>query len=275
MTTELAAWSEKQRLYFIERLLFWKGSINRRDLCGHFGTSPPQATNDIVKYTTMNPGACTYNVRSKRYEATEDMVPVLLEPDFGEDHRQLGAAGSPEGVEDFVVRPDHPVRIANTKLFRQLSLAAHRKHCLDVRYWSVSTGSAARRAISPRTFGHDGLRWHVRAYCHNHGEFRDFNIGRMKDAQKPRICPEAEKVDAAWHTWLRLHIRPNPQLEANQRRALEMDYGMKRGKMVVPVREAMALYTRRRLGFVKNDSDLPQLNETKQLEWFGMDRKQP
>jgi hypothetical protein len=66
-STPIAAWSEQQRLLFVERLLFWRGTINRRDLCDYFGISLPQATNDLVAYSSLNPGACQYDVRRKCY----------------------------------------------------------------------------------------------------------------------------------------------------------------------------------------------------------------
>ncbi len=269
MTTDLSAWSERQRLLFIERLLYWKGCINRRDLRDHFGISPPQATNDLVKYTTLNPGACAYNVRSKRYEVTADMAPLLIEPDFGTDMAALGAAAYPDGVEDFVCRPDYPQRTFGTALLRQLCLAAHCGYCIDMCYWSVNSGSSSWRTISPLAFGCDGLRWHVRAFCHKRKDFRDFNIGRIEALRDPRVRPESVGVDTAWHAWLRLDIRPNPRLNAATQKAMAMDYAMKDGVLHIYVREAMALYTQRRLGFVREPKKLPMLNEMEHLEWFA------
>ena len=54
MSSDISLWSERQRLRFIERVLFWRGYINRRDLMAFFGISAPQATNDLVNYSTRN-----------------------------------------------------------------------------------------------------------------------------------------------------------------------------------------------------------------------------
>ena len=270
MTTEISHWSERQRLHFIERILFWRGYINRRDLVDFYGISPPQATNDLVNYQTRNPGGCLYNVRSKRYESTADMKMVLLEPDFGADMSAIHTAMRwDEGIE-FVLEPDRPQRIAPVDYLRTLSLAAHRKESLELRYWSVSSGTADWRRISPRCFGNDGLRWHVRAYCHKRGEFRDFNIGRMKGLRKNAPCPFTDKVDEAWSRSGIMTIVANPELSKNERMALEMDYGMEKGQVKFSVREAMLTYSARRLGFVGriNKGCLPMLNETKQLLWI-------
>ena len=37
------------------------------------------------------------------------------------------------------------------------------------------------RWITPHAFGNDGLRWHVRAYCHIDKKFKDFLLSRCLD----------------------------------------------------------------------------------------------
>jgi hypothetical protein len=48
-------------------------------------------------------------------------------------------------------------------------------------------------------------------------------------------------VDEAWHTEVVLEIGPHPELSDNQRRAIEMDYGMEAGR-------ALLFYALKRLG---------------------------
>ncbi|MCC5807314.1 MAG: WYL domain-containing protein [Opitutales bacterium] len=276
MSSGEPSWSERARLCFVERLLFWRGYINRRDLMKHFRISAPQATNDLVTYTTLAPGNCAYNVRSKRYEAAAGMAPVLVEPDFGRDMEATQTAAWPEGAVDFVARAERPPRVASTEHLRALALAAHRRESVEVRYFSISSGKAAWRRISPRTFGHDGLRWHVRAYCHGRGEFRDFVVGRMKGVRSPAPCPVADTVDREWTKTVVMEIEPAPDLDANRRKALEMDYGMKRGRLRLPVTMAMLTYTARRFGFVgdwREPDALPMLNELKELVWTAVTKE--
>lgn len=266
--TSIAGWSEQQRLLFVERLLFWRGTINRRDLCDHFGISLPQATNDLVAYTTLNAGACQYDVRRKCYVASPRMRTVLHVPDFGEDMEVIAAAmvDAPERGE-FVLGFSRPVRVADAGLQRKLSLAASERKCMEVSYWSVRSGGAEKRWISPRAFGFDGLRWHLRALCHRDGVFKDFVIGRFQSVGRSKPCPYVDTVDADWLESESLVFRPNPRLSANQRTALEMDYGMEDGQLELRVRRAMRLYSLRRLGFVADPLEPPMLNELQQLEW--------
>ncbi len=235
----------------------------------YFGISAPQATNDLVNYSTRNPAGCVYNVRSKRYESGSEMEPVLIEPEFGRDMGLLGANLWPEGVLDFVMEPPMPPRMASTALMRTLVLAAHRGEAVDIRYWSVHSGSAVWRAVSPRAFAWDGLRWHIRAYCHENDDFRDFVIGRIKGCRNQRPCTAEGQTDKNWFTSVTMILRPNPALSENQRKAIEMDYGMRSGQLKLVVRTALLVYTARRLGFIQNpdEAKLPVLNELKQLEW--------
>lgn len=270
MDKSIAGWSERQRLLFIERLLFWRGTINRRDLCDHFGISLPQATKDLVAYTTLNAGACQYDVRQKRYVASLKMQTMLCEPNFSEDMDVVGGAmldASEEG--EFVLGFSRPCRIADVALHRKLSLAASGRNCLEVSYWSIKSGTTDKRWISPRTFGFDGLRWHVRAFCHRDEGFKDFVIGRFKSVGKSKECPFSDVHDKDWLESETLLFRPCSKLSANQQAALEMDYGMESGELKLSIRKAMRIYALRRLGFIKEPLVPPMLNEVRQLEWFA------
>ena len=266
----IAGWSERQRLLFIERLLFWRGTINRRDLCDHFGISLPQATKDLVAYTTLNAAACQYDVRRKCYAASARMQAVLHEPNFSEDMEVVGAAmlDAPEAGE-FVLGFSRPRRMADLKLHRKLSLAACHQESVEVAYWSVRSGESEKRWISPRAFGFDGLRWHVRALCHRDEVFKDFVIGRFEAVGKSKACPYVERVDVDWLETETLIFRPGDALSPHQRTALEMDYSMEAGELKLAVRRAMRMYALRRLGFVAEPLEPPMLNELKQLKWLS------
>jgi|GEM_PF-470824 len=266
----ISAWSEQQRLMFVERVLFWRGSINRKDLCEHFGISLPQATKDLVTYTSMNSGACAYDVRQKCYVASARMRTVLKETDFGEAMSDMaGAMMKGEQDGEFILGMTRPQRTANLAIFRKLSLAAYRSESVEVSYWSIRSRASVRRRMSPRTFGYDGLRWHVRAFCHGREQFLDFVIGRFESVGRAEPCSFAERVDNDWIENVDLQLRPNSELEAGKQRALEMDYCMEDGQCLISVRKAMKVYALRRLGFTGESMAPPMLNELKELVWVA------
>lgn len=274
MSNDISLWSERQRLRFIERVLFWRGFINRRDLVDRFGISPPQATNDLVNYSTRNSHGCAYNVRRKCYEAAPDFQPILIEPDLGVDLARVGAGVWPEAEVAFVAEPEIPRRSPAPEVARDVSRAAFGRDSVEIRYWSVHSGTASWRRIGPRAFADDGLRWHVRAWCYRREEFRDFVLTRIQGVRNRMPCEARAEVDGAWNRRITLIIRPNPTLPENRKKALSLDYGMVRNRLRLSVREALLVYSARRLGFVKDPEGnrLPMLNELQQLEWT---EKQP
>jgi len=257
-------WSERQRLAFLERVLFWRGWVNRKDLIAKFGISVPQATNDMVAYQTLNPTACLYNTRKRRYEVAPGMKPLLIVPEFGTDMRESGLGDGSEEGKPFVVFPDMPVRAANFDYFRTLSRAAFSEREVRMVYYSVASGKETERWISPRTFANDGLRWHVRAFCHQREDFRDFVLGRIAKVLEIREKTVVVPEDKEWEEQVVLIIKPAPGLDAAARKGIELDYGMSDGELRCPVRRGMEIYFRRRLGFP--DRGIGILNDRGQLE---------
>ncbi len=56
-----------------------------------------------------------------------------------------------------------------------------------------------------------------------------------------------------------LVLKPNDSLKPKQREGVEIDYGMKNGRVTVPCRQAMLFYTLRTLNFEPNG--LPRKGE--------------
>ena len=79
-----------------------------------------------------------------------------------------------------------PHRRVDVNVLRLILDAIRRHRALKVRYQSMN---AARpeptwRWITPHAFGNDGLRWHVRAYCHIDKKFKDFLLSRCLEPKR-------------------------------------------------------------------------------------------
>lgn len=264
----LANWAERQRLEFIERMLHWRGWINRRDLVRRFQLSLPQATIDLVAYTTLSSGGCAYDHRAKRYIAKESFKPQLIEPDLITDLPDVAPAVWTHDGSPLLAEPSLPARQATPEVERAVARAALARHKLSVRYWSAHSDSVQNREISPRSFGNDGLRLHVRAWCHQNQDFRDFNLSRIESTGHAQPCPVAKRRDPEWDSFCRVTIAPHPRLGGSARRAIERDYQMRESRCHWVVRQALILYALRRLGFVgfEHGKDLPLSNEVQELQ---------
>ena len=240
-------WAGRERLAFIERVAWWRGVVNRGDLREVFGISAAQASGDLQGYQEQNPTALAYNVRSKRYEARPEMACVMHSPRLEEAVAMF--LGTPVSLPRVAARAEGrvatfvpPVRQADEGVERRVFLALDQGKRLWVTYWSVNSGAAKRREIAPHGLGHDGYRWHVRAWCFENGEFRDFVLSRIEKAEWPGELFISPTRDEAWERMVTVVLRANSQLDAVQRATIERDYGMKSGKLEVTMREAMREY---------------------------------
>jgi hypothetical protein len=248
-TSNREQWAGRERLLFIERLAWWKGVVNRGDVREVFGISAAQASADLQGYQEMNSSALAYNVRAKRYEAGEGMVCVMHEPRLedavsiflGVGTPLLGMVGRPKvtATVDFF-RP--LVREVDAGVQRRVFLALDGGRRLRVKYWSVSSSRGSSREIAPHALAHDGYRWHVRAWCFENEEFRDFVLSRIEGAEWPGDLFTAPVVDMEWERVETVVLQPHSGLDEDQRKTMIRDYGMKGGKLKVKVRAAMKEY---------------------------------
>ncbi|MGK0188628.1 MAG: hypothetical protein ACI9R3_004439 [Verrucomicrobiales bacterium] len=259
--TNIEQWAAQERLRAIERAAFWRGWVRRKELVSLFGISMAQASADFQKYQELNPGALSYNLNAKRYEGVAGMrcvrhVPRLEEaigcyveggagvlqslPLVGAGVEDVGSGGvSSLGMVSL------PVRMASAVVCRLVFQAVIGGCRLRVRYWSLNSGKAGWREVAPHAFGHDGYRWHVRAWCFNNGEYRDFVLSRIEDCDSLLRIAEGEEppIDEKWNRWEQLELRPDSRLSVVRQAAIRRDYGVsKRGVLKIKIRTAMKPY---------------------------------
>lgn len=243
-TTNLEKWDARQRLALIEQAAFWRGWVVRADLVDAFGLSLPQASADLQAYLKLNPDGLHYDLRAKRYWGAPDMQLKLAAPDLaGAIHRFLGPEAKGMAASDRIATIDLPTRAAPIGVARNVFRAICQTKRLHIHYYSLTSARAQWRWISPHAFAHDGYRWHVRAFCHEDNNYKDFVIGRIAAAQAPVEGELPASADEEWTTWEKIRLRPNAELDAVQRKAVELDYDMHRGTFTLNVRRSMKGYT--------------------------------
>lgn len=249
-------WAARERLLGIERWLWWRGFVGRRDLMETYGLSAAQASSDLQKYQELNPGSMNYHMSRKRYEAAAGMRCVMGVPDFTAAVRVfLGAdvvastGGESSELVEVVGLPARPV---DSKVERGMMNALVNGWRVKLKYSAVSSQSEfAGKAtwVHPQRLVWDGGRWHCRLWCESRAGFRDFVLGRVVSIGKPEESEEVVPRDEEWETWTTLVVKPNPELGEDAQKALILDYGMgKAGQLKVKVRKAMERYLRERMG---------------------------
>ena len=253
-------WSQERRLQFIDFRLQWGGRINRRDVTDFFKISVPQASADIARYAELAPGNLQYDTSSRTYVATPAFIPHYEASGARQYLSQLLAVERQILTSEqafLAFRPPMasvplPNRTVEPKTLALLLQAIAERAKLRIKYQSIAREEPQERFISPHAFGYDGVRWHVRAYCYLREGFRDFVLGRIMSPGSPAASEVDSSKDREWHTNVDLILKPDDSLSPKQREGVEIDYGMKNGKVTVPCRQAMLFYTLRTLNFEPN-----------------------
>ena len=253
-----ARWGQERRLEFIEFRLQWEGRVNRSDLVEFFGISVPQASIDFARYREMAPDNAVYDILERAYIASKSFAPVLLKASTDDYLTRLWAVVS--GVESenssfLGWKPttslvQEPARAVDHDVLRAMLAALKDRRIVRITYESISGSGTTCRNVTPHALGFNGSRWHVRAYCHEKNDFRDFVLGRVRHAEVKGASAVDPKSDADWHNMIEAVIVPHPELSETQRKIVEGDYCMKDGKLVLRVQEALLFYNLEHLGLL-------------------------
>ena len=155
----------------------------------------------------------------------------------------------------------NPARGVDQATLLTLLFAIRNAKRVDVTYQSMSASEPERRQISPHALGYDGFRWHVRAFCHSRGSYRDFVIARVLRASPAQVDALGADADAAWHRRVDLVIGPNPALSPGAKRVIELDYAMQAGQVTISCRQALLFYTLKRLGLLPGQEAPPEVQQ--------------
>lgn len=250
-------WGVEKRLEFIEFRLFWEGGINRADIVDQFGVSIPQASKDLTLYEEKAPGNLHYDKSAKRYRAADDLKPVFSEPNAASYLSHLRTTDQPEARASeawLAAAPDHdampiPHRRVKAAVLREMLMAIREGRSLEVFYQSMSTGrpEPVWRRITPHALGNDGLRWHIRAFCHIDHKFKDFILSRCLKTRELGSPGAISGNDRFWRDHFAVAIAPNPALSDSQQAVIAEDYEMQNGRAEVLVRKALLYYFQKRL----------------------------
>jgi hypothetical protein len=250
-------WGVERRMEFIEFRLFWEGGINRSDIVEQFGVSAPQASNDLSSYKEIASSNIEYDLSEKRYLASTKFKPLFLKPDTDRYLSQLKLIGEnlvtmQETWISLVPSVDVipvPHRHVDLKVLKPLTAAVRNGKSIEAYYQSMNQKrpDPVWRQITPHAFFNDGMRWHVRAFCHLEDKFKDFLLSRFIEIKGEGESARLPADDKHWHQHFDVVLIPNPKLSKGQQDIIALDYGMHDRRLVVPVRNATLYYFKKRL----------------------------
>lgn len=256
LTKGVSRWGQDKRLEFIDFRLRWEGRFNRSSLTDFFGISVPQASLDIARYLELAPQNLAYDRSSRVYQITNTFQPMSRESEpqrylnelLATANGVIASEASFIGWRPPVAYVPKPERGVDADTLAALLKAIREGKGVKFAYQSMSSPDPKSRIVSPHALAHDGFRWHVRAFCHSHLDFRDFVLGRILAVEGFEPAGNVASEDLEWNTVLKLILAPHPGLADGKRRVVELDYGMKEGEVTLECRQALLFYTLRRLG---------------------------
>ncbi|WP_417260657.1 WYL domain-containing protein [Celeribacter sp.] len=259
---QMTRW-QRDRRAFIEHRIYWHGSIGLADLMDVMEISRAQASKDLNGYISDHPDHLHYDKSARTYVMGSAFEAHYLSIDPAEYLADLAAIARGAAVpkSDWVVdlpdilTPSIPARGLNPSTVRNVLQACTQHRRLAVSYQSMSSPKPTKREIAPHGFAHDGFRWHARAWCARDGIFKDFVLSRILSSTVGDISNVDPKTDKDWLETVTLKIVAHPSLSENQKRVIELDYGMTDGTAEIAVRKSMLFYTLKRLG-LDTDPDL-------------------
>lgn len=256
MPADAPRFAQETRLRFLDSLLFWEGRANRIDLMEKFQISPAQAALDLKSYLeSAGTRSVTYDPRAKRYEATHQFKPVFGLPPPEEwltrEHRI--------DADQIDILPTLG-RHTDVQMLARIYRAIRDRQALQIGYQSMTDPEPKLRWIAPHALASDGLRWHARAYCFLHDDYRDFVLTRMAvvGSEKSPTQRGAGELppDSEWTNIVELNLVPAVTLGEAQAAAIRREYGFKGNVLAVRVRQALLFYAIRRWGLDRRDSRL-------------------
>ena len=237
--------TQRERLAYVDYCLYFHGGVSRGDIERRFGISVAAASRDLACYRSLAPENMSYDGSDKVYRIGQSFQPVIpfriervlswLRQGFGDGLSLNIDRSIAADFADLLAPP--PIEMLGV-----MARAIAAQQVLSVRYLSLSSG-ASNREIVPLAFVDNGLRWHVRAYDRKNGRFGDFVINRIASIRHVNGAPQVQELlraDEQWQQVIRMEIVPHPGVIHPQ--AIEADYGMKQGLLIVEVRAAVAGY---------------------------------
>lgn len=234
------------RLADLETILRWEGELDNARIRQFLGVKPVWASRLLAELIERL-GALIKRP-SKRgpimWASPASRSTPRQSPD---DYLKL--VSSAQGGTDALLPCLHDARIDLTAVhpgvFSTVLKAARSSTGVKVVYRSMNHPEGVQRVVFPHAVVRAPRRWHMRAWCVERGDFRDFVLSRVQAAESVDMPLPAEAGpdrDSGWTRMVDLRIVPHPGLTEAQQNliAAEMFPGARAKRL--RVRRSLAMY---------------------------------
>jgi predicted DNA-binding transcriptional regulator YafY len=211
----------------VGRILLWEGRVSRSRLIAEHGLSPIRASEWLRDFRDSHPEWVAWDSKLRADVATaaayadaeraansshSSDISAMLVP------YEQSASGNPPSISWDFVR-------TSPRTFSRLNLAIADRLRVRFLYCSMNNPELHERTIEPHSLMRAGRRWHVRGYCLQRQDFRDFVLGRMSKVKLLTEPSSADiSADLAWSTVLQVRIAAHPSLSPAQQLVVRNEY---------------------------------------------------
>lgn len=219
---------QRASLYISERL-YWFGRISRSDLMRDLDVASAKASKLLSAYCRDHPGQIM--ARGKGYVASQSFCPEGI---AGEKflHRLLQSEGGGLSRDLFPCSIYPPVaRHVDTKVLHAVVEALRERKAMVITYVGMKPGEEAReRTIEPVELVHVFGRWHLHSFCYEAEGWRDFVLSRIVSISGFAVARFKWLATGGYQrTKVTASFSAHPALTADQRKAVEFEFGMDQG----------------------------------------------
>lgn len=220
-------------------LLRWEGELRNSRVRDLFGLAKVQTSRLLVGFARTFPQAVIQDDSEKSWRLNSDVQAVKEGGPLEEYLALCIRAGDTPALVDARLDFAAPA----PKLISLLARAARARHGVRVFYRSMTSPAGRERIIFPRAVVRLSQRWHVRAWCGERREYRDFNLGRMeKPTLTQEVLPKHAGADKAWDSLVTVRIGIHDALKSDVSKMLRQEFFQGAASMRLEVKGALLQY---------------------------------
>jgi WYL domain len=232
---EKLRFAQRQRLTFIESVVFWEGRVDRRRVCTAFSVSENHVTKDFRLYKEAFPKNIQYDERVRAYRPAQrfkhrigkgspEEYLSLLRSQAEQRDGMLTTAAVTAVTTDAIPPPKGHLDAA---VLNAVTRAIAGQTGLRISYQSRSKAEPGSRDVWPHALLFSGTRWHARAFDSNRDAFIDLVLQRILSAAPlDKTAASGPAEDEAWSDWVDIDVVPAKWLSLGQTQVVAREFGM-------------------------------------------------
>lgn len=229
----LANLLEKNRYKVMRRMALWEGRLSRGRLMDVLGLSGIRVSQLLREVREETPNWFEWDSKSKSYLVADAAYKKTgIEIKDGTSELSLAAYLAESDIHAHLSLGAGPVTVApwgfspvNPRVFSRIRLAIDKGKRLKLEYRSMRTPEPHQRTVEPHGLIQAGRRWHMRGYCLETGDFRDFVLGRVvKLSMLDQNSETTVAEDTKWNAVVKVRIQAHPKLTPGQQDLVRSEY---------------------------------------------------